>query len=98
MGEWAPIISAAGTIFAILFSAVAVLRNKKHDDSGEGQSMGVIMTELGTIKRGVDDIRAEQREQTKFNQEIIKAVTVVEESTKQAHKRIDRVEVREKGA
>lgn len=96
--EWVQGISAVGTLFAIIFGIVAVMRNKKQDDSGEGQSMGVIMTELGTIKRGVDDIRAEQREQTKFNQEIIKAVTVVEESTKQAHKRIDRVEVREKGA
>lgn len=95
--EWVQGISAVGTLFAIIFGIVAVMRNKKQDDSGEGQSMGVIMTELGTIKRGVDDIRAEQREQTKFNQEIIKAVTVVEESTKQAHKRIDRVEVREKG-
>ncbi|MGE6576253.1 hypothetical protein ACQKFM_15155 [Paenibacillus xylanexedens] len=44
------------------------------------------------IKRGVDDIRLEQRVQAQRVDALSERVTRVEESAKQAHKRIDRKE------
>ncbi|MGG4453792.1 hypothetical protein [Brevibacillus porteri] len=44
------------------------------------------------IKRGVDDIRFEQKAQGKRTDELSDRVTRVQESTKQAHKRLDRID------
>lgn len=51
-----------------------------------------VLSEIGYIKSGVDDIKAEQREQRKTNTEFVSRLTAVEASTKQAHKRIDTLE------
>ena len=48
-----------------------------------------INRDLTSIKAGVDDIKQEQKEQRKTNIEFVARLTAVEESTKQAHKRID---------
>ncbi|WP_228728346.1 hypothetical protein [Brevibacillus composti] len=44
------------------------------------------------IKRGVDDIRLEQKAQGKRIDDLAERVTRVEESAKQAHKRLNRLE------
>lgn len=51
-----------------------------------------VLSEIGYIKSGVDDIKAEQREQRKTNTEFVSRLTAVEASAKQAHKRIDTLE------
>ncbi len=89
----------AGTIFGIIgvilsavFAYVAFSRNKKKDDEGQGQQLGTIQSDLGYVKSGIDDIKAEQREQRSINVSVTSRVTAVEESVKQAHKRIDTIE------
>ena len=79
------VVGAAG----IIFSFVTLLRNKKQDDTEDGRSAGTILSDLGYIKAGVDEIKAEQKDQRKTNLDIERRLTSVEESTKQAHKRID---------
>lgn len=69
-------------------------RNKTKDDKSEGQQIGVITSELGYIKGGIDDIKTEQREQRKTNSEVIERLAKVEASAKQAHRRLDVIEVR----
>jgi phage shock protein A len=44
------------------------------------------------IKRGIEDIRVEQKAQGRRYDELAERVTRVEESAKSAHHRIDRVE------
>ena len=44
------------------------------------------MTEIGYIKSGIDDIKAEQREQRNTNTQFLERLTAVEASAKQAHK------------
>lgn len=70
-------------------------RNKAKDDKTEGQQSGQMLTELGYIKSGIDDIKTEQREQRKINTEYATRMAAVEASAKQAHLRIDRIEGRE---
>lgn len=85
----AAIIALVVGAVGIVFSFVTLLRNKKKDDTEEGKASGAIMSDIGYIKAGVDDIKAEQKEQRKMNMDIERRLTSVEESAKQAHKRID---------
>lgn len=83
------IISATVGIIGVIFGLVSFLRNKKQDDNTEGRESGTVLSDLGYIKAGVDEIKAEQKDQRKTNIEFITRLTAVKESTKQAHKRID---------
>lgn len=83
------IVAIVGGIAGIVFGLVTLFRNKKADDAQQGRESGTVLSDLGYIKAGVDEIKSEQKEQRKTNIELITRLTAVEESTKQAHKRID---------
>ena len=83
------ILSVISTVCAIVFGYMAFARNRKKDDTDEGRAAGTMLSDIGYIKSGVDDIKAEQKEQRKTNIEVVSRITAVEESAKQAHKRID---------
>jgi len=95
MGEYSWVYALIGTILGIVLSYVAFLRNTKRDSNDEGRETGQVLTELGYIKGGIDDLKQEQRRQQETNIELITRLTSVEASAKQAHKRIDRLEGRE---
>ena len=82
------LIAAAG-----FFVAYAVFRREaaRADKSG-GERDGMLLSEIGYVKSGIDDIKSHQREQDNRHLEMMERVTAVEQSVKQAHRRIDRVE------
>ena len=84
------VLSIVSAVCAIVFGYLAFVRNK--DKEGDAKADATVLTEIGYIKGGIDDIKAEQREQRKTNTEFVSRLTAVEESAKQAHKRIDRIE------
>lgn len=86
------IISGVFGVGGLVFGILTAVRNKKTDDTKEAKEDGIILTELGYIKSGVDDIKQKQREQERQNIDFVKHLTAVEESAKQAHKRIDKLE------
>ena len=88
------IVGLIGTISAIVFGYIAFNKNKKSDNQKEGKQDGVVLTELGYIKSGVDDIKRKQEHQERQHIEVISRITAVEESTKQAHHRIDEIKQR----
>ena len=92
--NWEKIISIVSMCAAVVFGCIAYLRNKAKDEADDGRSNGTILTELGYIKGGIDDVKTEQREQRKTNTELVSRLTAVEASAKQAHKRIDGLEAR----
>lgn len=85
--EMGVLFGAIGTIVGII-GAITVM---KKDSRADGESAAQTKTKLDYISKGVDDIRIDQRAQaTKlelFNEKLIR----VEESTKQAHKRINEI-------
>ena len=89
------VIGIACAILGGVLSYAAFFRNSKKDSEADGKQSGTILTELGYIKGGIDDLKSENREQRKTNTEFISRLTAVESSAKQAHKRIDRLEGRE---
>lgn len=83
------------TVLGVVVGLLTFSRNKAKDNKSEGQQSGQVMTELGYIKSGIDDIKTEQREQRQINTEHATRLASVEASAKQAHLRIDRMEGRE---
>ncbi len=82
------------TVLGVVISWLGFSRSKQKDDQREGKHDGVMLTEIGYIKSGIDDIKAEQREQRKINMEVTERLVAVEASAKQAHRRIDALEER----
>lgn len=82
-------ISVVSTLCAIVFGYAAFARNKTKDTEDETWRDATVLTEIGYIKGGIDDIKTEQREQRKMNTEFVSRLTAVESSAKQAHARLD---------
>ena len=83
------------TLVGAAIGIATFARNKSKDERSEGQQSGQILTELGYVKSGIDDIKTEQREQRRINTETATKLAAVEASAKQAHLRLDRIEGRE---
>lgn len=92
LGTIGTIFGIVGVVLSAIFAYLAFNRNRKKDDAGAGQKLGTIQSDIGYVKAGIDDIKAEQREQRNLNVSLTSRVTAVEESTKQAHKRLDHLE------
>lgn len=90
-------LSVLSTVCALVFGYAAFSRGRKKDDAEDGGSKAAMMSDIGYIKANTEEIKAEQKEQRSFNTEVVTRITAVEESTKQAHKRLDRLEGGEKG-
>lgn len=90
----ATVVTICGGIAGIIYGFVSYSRNKKQDDAADGKESGVILTELGYIKSGVDDLKRKQDKQDESMVQFLRDLTTVQESAKQAHKRIDVIEER----
>lgn len=78
-------VAAAGV--GIAWATFAKSRNKATAD--EGENKGVLASDIGYIKAGVDDLKKEFKEIRHEVGELSTRVARCEESCKQAHKRID---------
>ena len=76
-------------IIGVICSIIVVGRERSADDRSEGKEDGVVLTELGYIKAGVDDLKRDNRDIRGDLKNLDERITRNEESTKQAHKRID---------
>lgn len=84
-------VSAVAGIAAAVIAWVKLSRAKTKSDNEQGQSSGTLMSDVGYIKAGVDDLKRDNREMRKDFNDLSERVTRVEESAKQAHKRIDEI-------
>lgn len=86
------IVGGLAALSGILLGWAGRSRQLRQDFKAEGGSEGALRQDVEYIKRGVDDIRVDVRMQGQRIEAVSERVTRVEESTKQAHKRIDRLE------
>lgn len=86
------LIGTAGTICAIVFGYAGYRKGLKTDFYKEGSNDGTLKSDTQYIKRRIDDVLLEQKDTNKSINSISERVTRVEESSKQAHKRIDRID------
>ena len=90
----ATVVSICGGIAGIVFGVLSRGRDVRKDNEEDGKQSGIVLTELGYIKAGVDDVKRKQEKQDEQSLQILRELTVVQESTKQAHRRIDGIEER----
>lgn len=84
-----------GLLIAALSLAVSYLGyslNRTKAVKSDGQENAEMKAELGYIRKGVDDIRIDQKASEKQMILFGERITRVEESSKQSHKRIDNLE------
>ena len=84
------LVTAAGTVVAIIASVVAMSRNKKSDAVNQGQ----LAERIEHISASVDEIKTNQRDAVQQAASILERLASVESSTKSAHHRIDNLENR----
>ena len=91
MTEWqiGILCTLAGLIMSFCFSLLTYRRNEKNDIENQGEGRGVLQSDVGYIKAGIDDLKRENKAVNIKIDAISERVTRIEESCKQAHKRID---------
>ena len=91
--DWAVIVSAAAAISGIILGWLGRARTIRKDGAEDGE----LRASVNYIRQGVDDLRVELRAQGQRYDLLAERVTRVEESAKQAHRRIDRIEAEGRG-
>lgn len=90
--SWAPVIAVAAGVSGIVLGWMGRSRANRQDIEQRASADAIQKVDIEYIKRGVDDIRDEQRSQGRAIEKLSERVTRVEESAKQAHKRLDRID------
>ena len=88
------ILSVAGALAGVLIGWFGYRRTVRRDLYEEGGRNGSIRSDIEYIKRRTDDTLIEVKETNKGLQSLTERVTRVEESAKQAHKRLDHIEMK----
>jgi hypothetical protein len=86
--QWAVIIAALGLVVAYQGFQL----NKQKETKSESRQDAKIQAQLDYIGKGVDDIRIDLKANERQMVALGERVTRVEESSKQAHKRLDSLE------
>lgn len=86
------IISIICTVLCAAVAVITLLKSSDKATTDEGKENGMVLTEIGYIKSGVDDIKRHQEKQDDQYLDLRQRVTKVEASATQAHKRIDNIE------
>lgn len=78
-------------IIAVSFGLIGTAFGIYSTIKKQGNQDGAVMSDIGYIKSGVDDIKRKQEKQDEQNFLVIQRLSAVEESAKSAHKRIDQL-------
>lgn len=86
------LIGLASTVCSITFGYIGYQKGVRKDAYQKGGHDGSLRADIDYIKRRSDDIILEQKDTNKTLGTLSERLTRVEESSKQAHKRIDKLE------
>lgn len=86
------LISVACTILGAAVGVFGFVRLSRKDTVDRGKADGALLTDVGYIKAGIDDLKRRDDRRDQQHIETVTRLTAVEESAKQAHKRIDGLE------
>lgn len=86
------LLGAVGTVCSILFGLLGYQKGVKKEAYTDGGFNAGLKSDIDYIKRRTDEVLLEQKDTNKSVNALAERVTRVEESSKQAHKRINRLE------
>lgn len=92
--EVALLISGVSLAFAIYSGIANLKRNKSNDDKKDATEMTTVIVKLENIGTGIAEIKSEMTNVKNDLRESRERIIKVEESAKQAHKRLDSFEKR----
>ncbi|MEH7093924.1 hypothetical protein [Neobacillus vireti] len=87
-----PVLTVLCTVLSLIVGFLTFNRNRDKDVKSDASQLAVIQTKLENIDQGVRDIQVETRATAQRVSEMSERLTRVEESSKQAHKRLDKFE------
>jgi hypothetical protein len=87
--NWGTIIGIAGVLCGIVFSYIGYQKGLKTESKEQGEQKGILLTEIGYIKRGIDSIEKKQDAHDRRFSAIEEKIGRVDECAKSAHKRLD---------
>lgn len=85
-----PSITEVIPVIALVISAIALFRNMKHDNKAEAGELTTIIVKLESISDNVKEVKADIKDVKGDIERLRERLVVVEESTKSAHKRLDK--------
>jgi len=83
------LLGAAGVVVSMVLGISYHRRLKRQDFAADVSTETTLKVDIDYIKRGVDDIKSEQRRMYEDYSRLNERVIRVEESVKSAHKRLD---------
>lgn len=84
IGSIIALISAVGAICGIIFGYAGYQKGIKKDSKDEGSNTGSLMSDIGYIKAGIDDLKRKQETSELRHFALVERVTKAEESLKSA--------------
>ena len=85
-------IGFACTVLGSLIGYLGYKRNITNDTKNDAMQHANVTARLDYISKGIEDIKVDIKMQDKKYERVVERVTRVEESAKQAHKRIDNLQ------
>lgn len=86
------LIGCIAAVSGIVFGYIGYISGVKKESKSDGQKNGELKADIEYIKRRSDDTLLELKDISKTQSAHAERLTRVEESAKQAHKRLDRIE------
>ena len=76
----------------LVCATVVAFRNKKKDDVSDGQNIGMLHTDIGYIKKGIDGIAHRLEKQDNQYVDVITKLTDITGEVKRLNKRVEKLE------
>lgn len=89
--EIALVISFCSFAFAVYSGITNLKRNQKTDDQKDATQMTTVIVKLENISAGITEIKSEMASMKNDVKDLNTRLTVVEQSAKSAHKRLDEI-------
>lgn len=83
------LLSGLAVLSSLIFGIASLKRNQKTDTQTDTSQLTTVIVKLENIGNGISEIKAEMQNVKKDMDETKERVTRIEESSKQAHKRLD---------
>lgn len=84
IGSIIALIGAVGAICGVIFGYAGYQKGIKKECKDEGNNTGSLMSDIGYIKSGIDDLKRKQETSELRHYELVERVTKTEESLKSA--------------
>lgn len=88
------LISGVSVAFGVFAGIINMKRNSKSDDKRDASEMTTVIVKLENIGTGITEIKSEMTNVKNDIKEDRERIVRIEESSKQAHKRLDGLESR----